>query len=282
MKKTIFILSLLTLMSGLISCSKSVVRNTDHVQKTAGDYVRKSVKVTDFDHLDIVGPFTVTFTQRPGKPQVDYEAESDVADLVDIYSKDGTLHVGILKNHKFSLGKIKVSITAPTLDEVELTGAGSVEFAEGFEGRKLEVEVTGSGMIGSESIRCRELDASVSGSGKIAFARVACDKLEAQVTGSGKVDIKGGETHETDASVTGSGMVSLTGTTATADYEMAGSGRIQAAGLTAYKAEAEVTGSGRIECHATESLKADRTGSGKICYKGNPRVTGSPKGVEKL
>jgi N-acetylmuramic acid 6-phosphate (MurNAc-6-P) etherase len=103
------------------------------------------------------------------------------------------------------------------------------------------------------------------------------------VTGSGDIELNHITAENIKARVTGSGDIDLSGATQSADYAVSGSGDIDAVRLEAGNVVAGVSGSGDISCYAVSALKAHRSGSGSISYKGNPQQVDAPhKGVYRF
>ena len=134
--------------------------------------------------------------------------------------RNGRLELGSTGSFSTSKG-ITYTITAASLDGVEISGSGDVDAreidAEAFDARisgsgkieasgvagSLVVDVSGSGNYSGEALVASVGEASVSGSGR-AVVNVT-DQLEASVSGSGNIEYLGDP--EVDASTSGSGSV---------------------------------------------------------------------------
>ncbi|KAA6308811.1 hypothetical protein EZS27_039590, partial [termite gut metagenome] len=164
----------------------------------------------------------------------------------------------------FNSNNLEVRVFAPSLDKMEITGSGDITIASGLKTDKdLSMSIVGSGDINGLNIRCAQLSLSVTGSGDIELNHITAENTQARVTGSGDIE--------------------LSGTTQSADYTVSGSGDIDAVKLEANNVLASVTGSGDISCHAVSALKAHRSGSGSISYRGNPQQVDIPrKGVYRF
>ncbi|MGA3182286.1 MAG: head GIN domain-containing protein [Verrucomicrobiota bacterium] len=100
------------------------------------------------------------------------------------------------------------------------------------------------------------------------------------VSGSGDIRVTGLRTGDLEARVTGSGDVTLQGAVGRLSGEVVGSGDLRAGDLEVKEVRVRVTGSGDATVRASEQLEASVTGSGDVCYYGNPpqvrkSVTGS-------
>jgi hypothetical protein len=134
------------------------------------------------------------------------------------------------------------------------------------------------------NINCTgDVTVSISGSGDIENSGLQCGDLKVSITGSGDIELKNINASDVDAHISGSGDIQLKGKALKADYSITGSGDIAADGLLTEEVKARTSGSGDITCYASQSIEANRTGSGSIGYKGNPtKVDISKKGVYKM
>lgn len=250
--------------------------------KASGNYVTKNIRVDDFTKLNIAGSLDVSYSQKPGKPQVEIYTSDNVVNLLDIRVKNGALNVGFKKNTRVSYNKLEIRISSPTLNVLNLAGSGDVELVNGLKTDDLKISVAGSGDVEGSRIVCTDLTISIAGSGDIECDDITCDNLKASVAGSGDMKLKNVTANFTQASVAGSGTAILSGSTQEAEYSVAGSGDLFASDFVARRASATVSGSGDIKCHATDFLKARTSGSGNVGYKGNPELDYPKKGLYKL
>lgn len=250
--------------------------------KASNNYVTKDIRVENFTKLSVAGSHDVIYTQKPGKPSVEVYTSDNIVDLLDIYVKGNTLHVGFKKNVNVSYDKLEVRVSTEQLNGISLAGSGDVELKNGLKTDELVISVAGSGDVNGDNITCTNLNVSVAGSGNINGKNITCDDLQASVAGSGDLKLNNVTANSAQASVAGSGTATLSGSTQEATYSVAGSGDLFASDFVAKKASASVAGSGDIKCHATDFLKVRTTGSGSVGYKGNPELDYPKKGLYKL
>ena len=269
MKKLAFVVSTFMSAISLIACAQSYTHSVNSglfkgkTVEANDNYVTKELRVKDFDEICVSGSVDVSYTQRSGKPEVEIYTSDNVLDLLDIYVKDRRLNVGFKKNVNVKYNKLEIRVSSKDLSKVDVIGSGDFEFVNGLKTDALSIRVTGSGDVKGKDIRCAQhLSMSVAGSG----------------------DIKGQDfsTEALRISVAGSGTVRMYGHTQDADYSVAGSGDLFADDFEAQNVKASVTGSGDIRCHAIKDLKARTNGSGKIGYKGNPKVDYPNKKLYRL
>lgn len=282
MKALTTILTTVMLGFGLAACSINVDGLNAKRVKASKNYVTKSFNVTDFDKISIAGSGDVFFTQRPGAPAVSVVTSDNIADLLEVYVENNTLHIKFKKGYSISnTGKLDFTIQAERLTDLSLAGSGDIKLMNGLMSDNLKVSLAGSGDILCDNVNCSgDVKISVAGSGDIESHNLQCNELNLSLTGSGDMELAGIQSKSVSASISGSGDFKLQGNTKTAKYSIAGSGDIEADNLLAEDVTANAAGSGEITCFASSSIKASRSGSGSIGYKGNPStVDVSKKGV---
>ena len=277
---------LTTMMLGISLTACSI--NTDGVistgkRVTASDtYVTKEIRVTEFDKISLVGSGKVFFTQQPGAPAVSVVTSDNIAELLDVYVENNTLYLKYKKGYSLrNIKKLDYTINAAALKGMSISGSGDFKLMNGLNTNELTLTITGSGDMNCNNINCSgNMKVSISGSGDIDTANLQCGDLKLSVTGSGDIQMKDINVRDVNASISGSGDIQLNGKTIQANYTVTGSGDISAVELQSENVKARISGSGDITCFASQSIEANRVGSGSIGYKGNPaKVDIGKKGV---
>ena len=289
MRKARIILSAFLAAFGLAACAQRTVstgsgwfgKTTVKASKT---YVTKDIRVKDFTDVEVTGSIDVEYTQKPGRPTVLVYTSDNIVNLLDVYVKDGTLHLGFKKNYRITYDKLQVRISSEALGKVWVTGSGSFSMPGEVKTGNVGLYVTGSGDIMAHRLVCNGLKAHVAGSGDISGQEIVCASMEGSVTGSGDVSFGNLLVAQTvDVKIAGSGTFKINGGEAgQAGYSITGSGDILAAGLKASRVDTQISGSGDIECHAVDFLKVRVTGSGDVGYKGDPELDVPRRNYHKL
>lgn len=126
----------------------------------------------------------------------------------------------------------------------------------------------------------------VAGSGAIyGESIIYSDSLELELAGSGEIELDV-STKELGTIISGSGEIRLRGATKKLKHITAGSGGLKGLDLEAEASEVKISGSGRCELSVSDRLDVLISGSGKVFYRGNPKVvnqevTGSGK-IKKM
>lgn len=285
MKKLTFALFALMLTISMTACSM-IVDGVNTKRVTASkNYVTKEYKVTNFDKISLAGSGNVYFTQRQGAPSVSVVTSDNLAELLEVFVEDNTLTIRFKKGYSINnRGKLDFTIQAENLTAMGIAGSGDFKMMNGLTTDKLKLSVAGSGDMDCDNIQCQgDVKISIAGSGDIEAHNLKCNDLEASIAGSGDIEITGIESQQVTASISGSGGFKMQGNTREASYSIAGSGDIDAQNLIAEDVSASSSGSGEITCHANNSIKARKSGSGSIGYKGNPTtVDTGKKGIYRM
>ncbi|WP_300300690.1 DUF2807 domain-containing protein [uncultured Muribaculum sp.] len=107
--------------------------------------------------------------------------------------------------------------------------------------------------------------------------------FRARLIGNGQLSIRNIDTNYLDASLeTGNGVMAISGSAAKAKYSLIGTGSIQADDVTSVEVKCSMLGTGYVQCTATDQLTVSGASSGKVYYKGSPKVKNRSIGVKVL
>lgn len=143
------------------------------------------------------------------------------------------------------------TVTLQTLEEIDVSGSGSVRVEEAFEGLR-HVAIDGSGSVELEDV-------------------TGCD-LEVALSGSGSLEIDAIDGCELDASLSGSGEVEIAGAVERLSCSISGSGSWEGEELETEELVATLSGSGSLHAFVTESARVDISGSGSAHLGGEAEV----------
>ncbi len=150
----------------------------------------------------------------------------------------------------------RVEITLPELREIRILGSGDVNVSGDF----------------SEN---QNFVANISGSGDLWLNGDFGKNLNIKILGSGDANLNlKNEVNQIKISSSGSGDIQITGTYArNLIVSDLGSGDIDVSGIMARTVRVKSVGSGDSRVYVVDSLFAKLSGSGDLCYKGNPEYT---------
>ncbi len=159
-------------------------------------------------------------------------AAANIQEHITVHSNGQTLYIDNNRCLRTRKDDIKIFITTPEVQKLNLSGSGTIFLDGGFEGEHLQLSLSGSGKILVESVSYQSITSNLSGSG----------------------DIKtGGITHKQNVSISGSGNV-------------------EGYALQSANANVRISGSGNAKVFVTGLLEGRIAGSGNIWYIGNPTV----------
>lgn len=147
--------------------------------------------LTDFDELEILGLFDVRITQGfdysvemigSETEKQKYKVSQHGKTLIIEYDNENDKFDW--KPNPFNLDKIKINITMPELENLELKGAGDVNFS-GFTVDNLEIEALGAVDIEGE-INARDVTINLGGASKLEL-RGEGNTMEATVQGASQL-----------------------------------------------------------------------------------------------
>ncbi len=109
---------------------------------------------------------------------------------------------------------------------------------------------------------------------------VSVDALS--LLGNGEVEAVGVAGPKLSLTLSGAGDMQVSGAVEWVDVLVNGSGDVELRELEARRARVILNGSGDVDIHASEELEAKVTGSGDVCYRGNPTIDFSVHGTGSI
>ncbi len=231
----------------------------------SNNYVTKDIPATDFTKIVLTGGMDVLYnTIEEGDGQsVWVFAPDNVMEALDIYVKDGMLHVGYRKGVSVHIkGKIQVFASSKALNEISIAGSGDVIVSD-LETDDLTVFISGSGGVTGNGLSCNDLKMSISGTGDIVFKDVTCSNFRTSIAGTGDVNMSNLTAENATLSIVGTGDIKLSGRAKEAEYRVAGTGDIDASRFVVDAGGATITGSGDIKCNIAD-FTSKTSGTGTI------------------
>jgi Putative auto-transporter adhesin, head GIN domain len=214
----------------LLSCKSDAQSWMQGGIKGEGEVIKQDISIESLKGINLGFDGDVVLT--PGSTQkITLEGQKNILDNIKREVKNGNWNITFDKNVR-QAKEVTVYITLPTLEELRLSGSGSIRSTGKFSG-------------------LNELDIAVSGSGDIHFEYDA---------------------HETDLSLSGSGEIELSGTSQSLSIAISGSGEVNAHELVTDDCSIHISGSGDASVHANNNLETHISGSGDVDYSGTASV----------
>ena len=161
-------------------------------------------KVGNFTKLNVKGPFDVTLVSGKGDLTIT-TSDQDILKSIITEVKDNTLTISFQNSFKWNnkIKYLKVEVPFTALDEILLTGSGSIVSTPTVNSDNLKVTLTGSGDIDLK-INSKNTAAALNGSGDLTLSGKTTN-LEGAVVGSGDLKAFGLIAENTEITVSGSG-----------------------------------------------------------------------------
>jgi hypothetical protein len=187
----------------------------------SGVAVSQTRSVGPFEGVELAGSNIVSV--RVGQPQaVIVHADSNLVDRVTTVVRRGRLVIGNTGGGFSARSPMNVSVTAPSLESLTLSGSGTVNVT-GVKTSRLTVELPGSGSLFATG-RADRLDTTISGSGNAQLGQLIARDARATVSGSGQIALTA--TNSLDALVSGSGVINYGGNPPHVLTRVTGSGTV--------------------------------------------------------
>ena len=225
----------------------------DHV-KGNGKLSSEKITIDDYNSIKIDGVIDFNYEQSDAAPYIEVTVDENLHEYVNINIKDRELSVGFKGVKVDHYTKFIVKTNSKWLKEVKAAGNANFMVNSPLTGDEIKINANSNCLVQlKEPVKMGKLDLNVSGSANMVINELQADKLECSINGSGTINLKKGDAKE--------------GT-----YSITSSGEIMAFGVAVPELSCKMTGNGSMEVHATNNLKANIVGKGKIRYKGPTAV----------
>jgi hypothetical protein len=193
--------------------------STDSSAASAADKT-ETRQAGKFSGIDLRAPADVVFSIGVS-PSITVSGPADAVPLLLTSIHDDVLTIEF-KEHVTLTSAVKVVITSPSLQAVNLAGSGSMT-ASGINGDSLNLNVSGSGSIVASG-RVNTVNVAIHGSGGVDVHAVHANALNASVHGSG--GLHGFASNAAIIDLSGSGDVQINGKPSTKIVHRSGSGDV--------------------------------------------------------
>jgi hypothetical protein len=205
-KKAIFFFMIFVLGVSFVYGSGN--QNNDPNRITGnGNMVTVDRPMEPFEKIQVVGSASMRYHLSP-EYRVSITVDSNIVEYVETESINNKLKIEMSETWKsYSFKKLIVDIYCRAINDVLITGSGSLELVDKLETSSLRMNIAGAGGIDG-SIDCNTLDIHVSGSGDISL-KGNVDNGYIAIIGSG--DFRGEELKMNEATLILSGTGRMNG-----------------------------------------------------------------------
>jgi len=236
-----------------ISCCSLVYKRGN------GNMVTSERAVSPFEKIKISGSAVVNY-HASQEYRVVVTVDSNLEEYTKVYTEGDTLKIGTKGGKSYSFTNYIVDVYCPKLSAVSVSGSVRFNGMDKINTSTFALAISGSGKING-TFECENFTTRISGSADIE-SHIECNRFEADISGSGKIAVFG---YAKEMSVSVSGSVTFNGNE-----------------FQANSATINTSGSGTMRIWVLDYLKAKVSGSGRITYRGNPKIDYSVSGSGRL
>lgn len=182
--KTIYPLVCLLAVSAM-SCSTNRVT-------PSSTFVTFEVAASSINAIEGSSSINVIYTQAP-KTAVIVEAPDNLADLLEISVKSGTLSAG-LKPHASVNGSsnVTVHVSSPSLRKIDMSSASSLEVAQGLAiDGNLSVDASSAATVSMNGLSGENISIDCSSSARISISAITVSSVTAEASSAAQIDLSG-------------------------------------------------------------------------------------------
>lgn len=239
--KNLNLLTLALLLS--LSFSSCISDNGLMCTKANGELVTEDRDLDKFTSIDLQMSADVIIEQGD-EYRAEVKASDNIVDMILTKVSGNELNIRLPRGECIrGNSDIVVTVTAPYIDEIKVSGSGDISNKDGWKTDDLKLDVTGSGEIILTDLEVDNYDIDITGSGAIELTGDDAETGKIQISGSGDADIMDLQVEDCEIDITGSGSAKVA-VEETLDVRISGSGDVIYSGDPSI--EKRVTGSGDI------------------------------------
>lgn len=280
MKKSIFLIVLLTAALILSACGVSIDINNPRSIIGSGNVVTQDIPVSGFNvvKMNSIGSLSI----RQGDTEsLTIEAEDNILPLLQANVSGGQLVMDIQPNASIqSKQGIHYTLVVKDLTRLEMAGMGDIDI-DGLATNSLDMDLSGSGDLTLKNLQAQDLSLSQNGMGS-AEVTGQVKSLTLVLKGSGDLTVTGLQFEDANISLEGMGSIELSGQANSLALAIKGSGDVQAADLSVKDATVSISGMGNVKLTVVDRLDATISGSGRLEYYGSPKITQNVTGMGSI
>ena len=227
--------------------------------KGNGDMVTFKVPVSSFKNIQVSGSSVVYFHESQDFSAV-VTVDSNLREYIRVETRGDVLNIGTKRGRACIYTQYIVDVYCPSLNGVSISGSARFETKEKLKTNSFNLNVSGLGRI-EGAFECNDFSSVISGSAVI-DSTIISNRLKMNISGTGKI--------------------TLTGTVKDMDILISGSGDFFGNELCVNNADLRISGSTEMHLWVLDNLKGNSSGSGRVIYRGTPKVEWKSSGSCRL
>lgn len=199
-----------------------------------GKIIKEKREISDFNKIAVSGSFEVLLTSG-NTGNITLEGDQNILEVIDTEVLNGTLTIATKNNLNVRpsfTNKIKIKVPVKYLENISLTGCGTINSRKIIRSGKLKATVDGPGSI-NILVASTDATAWILGSGCITISGTT-DNFNCKIVGAGTIKASDLEAKNVTASISGSGDAKV-------NSKLALTGRIIGTGNIAFAGEPKKT-----------------------------------------
>lgn len=215
-------MSLMILAFALIAMSCNQKRKSENVTE-----IKEAADVGTFNRIRIQAPCNLTY-EMGDTMKVVVDGDSDFVNNISLDNNDGCLVIKKKRDILFQDAECNINVVTPTLQSIDLLGAGSVVLKGDVKSDVFSIKMEGAGSVKSERIISQALSVSIKGAGSVNLDDVTAEEIQMEIKGVGSLFANFTSSGALDCSLDGVGSVNLQGQVKTFRHKASGVGSINA------------------------------------------------------
>jgi len=227
----------LILLLASLFCSLSLLAQTTTQQRS----------VSSFNKIAASAGIDVTYTIS-NQQSVKVEAETEIIDRIETVVENGTLIIKMKKDKKkwTSRTKLHVYVSAPTLEEVSVSGGSDFTAQEITNQNDIKFSASGGADIEVNKVTANQVFVNVSGGGDIDIANLTAKQCNVNASGGGDAEIKLNVT-SCNAIASGGADITLKGKTQSINVNSSGGADVDISDLKYETINTNTSGAGKVK-----------------------------------
>lgn len=235
---------------------------------------RKDINVSSFRGVDAGSVFEIELTKSQSY-SLSIQTEPELFQFIESEVDNGILSLEIdgkrlPKMYRNNMPKIKVFISSPNIEIVELSGVATLSSNGNFTSDVIKISLSGASKIYSFDCASSESYIELSGASFMQLS-VKSDKAVYDVSGASSAKISQ-HVKKVILEASGASKVSLKGEGSDIYADVSGTSSVDAYDINFRKAEIDISGVSRLVLGVSESLSIEASGTSSVKYRGNPRI----------
>lgn len=279
----------LSMLSILVFAKSSLINYTDNQVNGNGNIIVKTHNIGEIALFQSKHNYEVIV--KKGAPLLTIETDENIHEFLnphvteknnpeDNKSKKG-LRIGKHDNVNIKPSQgIKMQLTVPTLEEVNLSGFSTIIFEDTLESKNFKARVTGSSNLYLK-INTEDLDIDTKGHSYASVLGVA-GNTDINASGSSEIELDSVSAQNIFIKESGHSSVKIKGQSQNLNADLGGSANLNADDLTAEQVAIKASGHAKAKVVANQILQVNGSGSADIIYSGNPQITKKLSGHASL